>query len=115
MIADPGSGNGFFTEPPEVIIDSPTGVNLQIALQFEPVIVPFDIPDIIQVTDLVGLKQTGYYKGKPYYGAVFYENGQTVNNDYTITANNNAMSAGPITVDAGATVTIPAGSVWVIV
>lgn len=47
--------------------------------------------------------------------AVFYENGQTVNNDYTITANNNAMSAGPITVDAGATVTIPAGSVWVIV
>ena len=47
--------------------------------------------------------------------AVFYENGQTVNNDYTITADNNAMSAGPITVDAGATVTIPAGSVWVIV
>ena len=26
-----------------------------------------DIEDIIQVTDLVGLKQTGYYKGKPYY------------------------------------------------
>ena len=68
-------GDGYFTEPPEVIIDSPTGVNLEIALQFEPTVVPPDIPDIIQVTDLVGLKKTGYYKGKPYYGAVFFENG----------------------------------------
>ena len=68
-------GDGYFTEPPEVIIDSPTGVNLELQLQFEPVIVPFDIPDVIQVTDLVGLKQTGYYKGKPYYGAVYFENG----------------------------------------
>ena len=68
-------GEGYFTEPPEVIIDSPTGVNLELALQFEPVIVPPDIPDIIQVTDLVGLKKTGYYKGKPYYGAVFFEDG----------------------------------------
>ena len=30
---------------------------------------------MIQVTDLVGLKKTGYYKGRPYYGAVFYKNG----------------------------------------
>ena len=30
---------------------------------------------LIQVTDLPGLKQTGYYNGKSYYGAVFYENG----------------------------------------
>jgi len=71
----PDDGTGYFTEPPEVIIDSPTGVNLDIALQFEVVVAPPDIPDIIQVTDLVGLKRTGYYKGKPYYGAVFYENG----------------------------------------
>jgi len=68
-------GEGYFTEPPDVIIESPTGVNLDIALQFEVVRVPPDIPDIIQVTDLVGIKKTGYYKGKPYYGAVFYENG----------------------------------------
>ena len=68
-------GEGYFTEPPEVIVDTATGVNLELALQFEPVIVPPDIPDIIQVTDLVGLKRTGYYRGKPYYGAVFFENG----------------------------------------
>ena len=68
-------GIGYFTEPPDVVVDSPTGVNLEISLQFKPTIVPPDIPDIIQVTDLVGLKKTGYYKGKPYYGAVFFENG----------------------------------------
>lgn len=46
---------------------------------------------------------------------VFFENDQTVNDDYEISANKNAMSAGPITIGAGATVTIPSGSRWVIV
>jgi hypothetical protein len=46
---------------------------------------------------------------------VFYENDQNVTGDYTITTNRNAMSAGPITVNSGVTVTIPAGSVWTIV
>jgi hypothetical protein len=45
---------------------------------------------------------------------VFYENGQTVNNNYTITTNKNALSAGPITVASGVSVTIPSGSNWVI-
>lgn len=46
---------------------------------------------------------------------VFFENGQSVTANYTITTNKNAMSAGPITVDAGATVTVPSGSVWTVV
>ena len=46
---------------------------------------------------------------------VFYENDQTVTGNYSITSNRNAMSAGPITVNSGVTVTIPAGSVWTIV
>lgn len=46
---------------------------------------------------------------------IFYENGQTVNSDYTITTNKNAMSAGPITIANGITITIPAGSVWSII
>lgn len=46
---------------------------------------------------------------------VFYENDQAVTANYTITTNKNAMSAGPITVNAGVTVTIPTGSTWVIV
>lgn len=46
---------------------------------------------------------------------VFYENGQTVTTNYTLTTNKNAMSAGPIVIDSGVTVTVPSGSVWVIV
>lgn len=46
---------------------------------------------------------------------VFYENGQTVTTNYTLTTNKNAMSAGPIVINSGVTVTVPSGSVWVIV
>lgn len=46
---------------------------------------------------------------------LFYENDQTVTTDYTITTGKNAMSAGPITIASGITVTIPADSVWTIV
>lgn len=46
---------------------------------------------------------------------VFYENAQAVTTDYTITAGKNAMSAGPITIANGVTVTVPNGSVWSIV
>ena len=46
---------------------------------------------------------------------VFFENDITVTTDYTITTNKNAMSAGPITINAGITVTVPNGSVWTIV
>ena len=43
---------------------------------------------------------------------IFYENAQTVSTSYTITTNYNAMTAGPITVDTGVTVTVPTGSTW---
>lgn len=46
---------------------------------------------------------------------VFYENGQTVTANYTITTNKNALTAGPVTINAGVTVTIPSGSFWSIV
>lgn len=46
---------------------------------------------------------------------VFYENDQTVTTNYTITTNKNAMTAGPITINSGVTVTIPTGSEWSIV
>lgn len=46
---------------------------------------------------------------------VFFENDTTVTSDYTITSGKNAMSAGPVTVDTGITVTVPNNSIWVIV
>jgi hypothetical protein len=46
---------------------------------------------------------------------IFFENDQTVNTSYSITANKNAVTAGPVTVASGVTVTIPSGSTWSIV
>jgi hypothetical protein len=46
---------------------------------------------------------------------VFIENSQTVTTNYTLTTNKNAVSAGPVTVNAGVTVTVPSGASWVIV
>jgi hypothetical protein len=45
---------------------------------------------------------------------VFWENDTTVTTSYTITTGKNAVSAGPITINNGATVTIPTGSEWTI-
>lgn len=47
--------------------------------------------------------------------AVFYENDTTVTTNYTITAGKNAMTAGPVTINSGVTVTVPSGSSWVVV
>jgi inosine/xanthosine triphosphate pyrophosphatase family protein len=47
--------------------------------------------------------------------AVFFENDSVVTADYTISAGKNAVSAGPITINSGVTVTIPSDSNWVIV
>lgn len=44
-----------------------------------------------------------------------WENKQTVAADYTITDGYNAMSAGPITVDTGVTVTVNTGETWTVV
>lgn len=46
---------------------------------------------------------------------IFYENGQTVTTNYTITNGKNAMSAGPITINAGVTVTVGTGETWTVV
>jgi hypothetical protein len=46
---------------------------------------------------------------------IFYENGQNVTTNYTITNGKNAMSAGPITIDSGVTVTVGAGETWTVI
>lgn len=46
---------------------------------------------------------------------VFWENGQVVTTNYTITDGRNAMSAGPVTINSGVTVTIGSGEVWTVV
>jgi hypothetical protein len=47
-------------------------------------------------------------------GGPIIENNQVISVNYTMTVGNNGESVGPITVDAGITVTIPTNSRWVI-
>lgn len=44
-----------------------------------------------------------------------WENSATISANYTITSGNNALSAGPLTVNSGVTVTVPSGSTWTVV
>lgn len=46
---------------------------------------------------------------------VFFENDQAITTSYTISTGKNAMTAGPITINTGVTVTVPSGQTWVIV
>jgi hypothetical protein len=86
-IVTPG---GPFTTTPNITVrpggDDPaaggTGVNFEAVPLFEVERDPVEAltggipPDkLVQVTDLVGLKQTGYVDGRAYYGAVFYKDG----------------------------------------
>tara|TARA_A200000159_G_C7299517_1_gene329414 strand:- start:233 stop:1399 length:1167 start_codon:yes stop_codon:yes gene_type:complete len=48
-------------------------------------------------------------------GGAIYENAQSISADYSITSGNNAMSAGPITIDSGVTVTVTSGCTWTVV
>ena len=56
--------------------------------------------------------------GAPVGGAstntVFFENDMSVGVGYSITYGKNAMSAGPISINAGVAVTVPSGSAWTI-
>ena len=44
-----------------------------------------------------------------------YENLVVVSTDYTISTNYNAMSAGPITINSGVSITVPTGSSYSVV
>ena len=46
---------------------------------------------------------------------VFWCNGQTVTSNFTIPNGKNAMSAGPITINSGVTVTVGSGETWTVV
>jgi len=81
-----------------------------------------DTLDSLQVTSLVSNNYFQDNSGGGGGGAtgggsdeIFYENDQTVTTNYTLTTNKNAMSAGPITVNGGVTVTIPSGASWTVV
>jgi hypothetical protein len=75
-VVNPGIG---FNTYPEITIPSETGVNASFRPVFrvvrDPIAIEVPAERLIQVTDLVGLKQTGYVDGRAYYGAVYYDEG----------------------------------------
>ena len=65
------------TKTPKITTITTTGVGFRPELS---TIVRIDTPEVdpetvIQVTDLAGLKQTGYIEGRAYYGEVFFKDG----------------------------------------
>ena len=66
-----------------------------------------------------GSNLTNLPAGAPVGGAstntVFFENDKVVAVNYQITSTKNAMSAGPIAINAGIAVTVPSGCTWTIV
>ena len=71
-------GMDGYTSYPAIRIRSLTGTGAQFVPKFKVIRDPIGIPDkdkLLQVTDLVGLKRTGFYDGKSYYGSVFYKDG----------------------------------------
>lgn len=57
-----------------------------------------------------------YPAGRAVQGAEGYmENAATINTNSTINTGNNALSAGPVSVASGITVTVPSGSTWTVV
>ena len=71
----------------------------------EPIHAPSFHGSGANLTGIVASARNGY----------FWENNQTITSNQTITNNKNAMSAGPITVNSGVTVTIGDGEAWTVV
>jgi hypothetical protein len=80
----PGTpSTGTFPGTGGVGLPAPTGVNAKFRPVFRVVRDPVQLLEdeqirqeqLIQVTDLVGLKQTGYIDGRAYFGAVYYDDG----------------------------------------
>ena len=64
------------TRTPQLRVRTKTGVNFSGCISISVVRDPIDVEDpdtLLQVTDLVGLKQTGYIQGRAYYGSVYYK------------------------------------------
>ena len=76
--------------------------------------------NVLTVADTVSATNGGTFSGNITAKTIttsqpFHINSQTVTEDFTLSAGNNAMAAGPITINSGKTITLQAGTRWVVV
>jgi hypothetical protein len=107
------TGNGSFNSTGALKI--PTGTTAQ---QPTPVTGMIRFNSEINLYEGYGASAWGALGGGATGGSgnqVFIENDQTVTADYTIPSTKNAMTAGPIEIATGITVTVSTGSTWTVV
>jgi hypothetical protein len=66
------------------------------------------------LTKVSGQMVGGEYNSSFNPNVPIYENLKTITQNYSITTGTNALSAGPVTIDNGVTISIPDGSTWTI-
>ena len=71
-VESPGSG---FQTVPNIRMITDTGTGFSAVPNFKVVVDPLDETALLQVTDLPGIKRTGFVNGRSYYGAVYIEGG----------------------------------------
>ena len=78
--------------------------------------------DLLDGIHASGLVSNNYFQDNSGGGAtgggsdkIFHNNDQTVTTSYSIPSGQNSMTAGPISINSGVTVTVPSGSEWTIV
>lgn len=100
------SSTGAAALPTGTVAERPTGANGLIRYNSD-----FDQFEGYKSGSWSGLGGATGGAGNP----AFYENDTVITANYTITTGKNAMTAGPVSINNGVTVTIPDGSTWTVV
>lgn len=93
--------------------DNTTGQSFAIGDKVELRLVAIELNDFPKLDEVNTFTQTQTLGGAIVSSGLI-ENSATISADYTIGSGNNAVSAGPITINSGVTVTVPSGSTWVV-
>lgn len=119
-----GTGGGYPTDfidlgtPASYVIESSGNVTIQTAQTTVGVLVASSINGVTSIdASTASTIENSISAGATGAGSdrIFWENDQAVTSSYTITNGQNAMSAGPITINTGVTVTVGSGETWTVV
>jgi hypothetical protein len=108
------TGNTANTNP--VILNSRGEANVWISTSQYKYVLKDSTDTLIWTVDNISTSSGSGGGGAAGGGAdeVFFENQLIVTTSYTLSTNKSAMSVGPVTINAGAVVTVPGGYRWII-